>query len=1185
MERSSIYLLPPELLILIFGHLDTYTLQTVASLNPYFNDIINNDHIWKVIFIKRLVSGENAIDVNILPGKRKLAKHHLSINDQNVVEKNNRIITAFPSMSNSYYWKTEFLVRFTYLKKILNINKNKKINNAKLQKKDFTKLNPYLLTSVYKVHSNYLIDDIVTDFYNDKLILFSKRTHNLNFLSLKQGKKNYQVDSHISHTLLLEHSATQQNIITAQKLCKNFIMLGNTNGLIFFKQFNNDFAFANSLSEKFFGRHTIIDQESFHLQPQLAQMLITRKLFISSIALHPMFDANVNQFSKTSLDLISGDLNGQVFGWNYITKQPLFQLNINQHLNIQEFNSFDPNLQFPVLKIQSNFKSTIVIESINMNLFVIQLKSDLDYSKANYTVKHVSIPVDHPDETTTLHAKLFNNSEDHLATDMFTQYLIDLVTSKLILTRTFLDVDYASEKIIFSQKNKIEVLSFDGYKRTTVNTLLPSEIDEQKNQQQPLYLTQQDQDPNLRIERVIQTKIINNHDAASRKLNGSFHAGNNSPLHIALFSSGKVVIHSTTRHNSNDTHQNNSSNNPLVFKVIPAFIQEIFDTYPNAANQIYPLNRFDCNNSVLLLTSYNGWMAIVNILNGTILKIIENKIPKTLVNSPIYNRIIEHRYEIENAAGEPQVVSTSVSLSLAPTTAIKLAEVAPMQHSNQNKDSNSKQFKNIDTILDSDDDAEQSAREDKKNNEQNSNAYFLPAVLLNGVVVLNNIVQYFQISFENSLFLKNTAGLTEEALLASKQLKKKNLKQLANLELARNIQAEMTEFEYDNYQHSLKEKILDKYNGATDLNDDEELMLALALSQSLNESATNLAGDVVDVENAGELHEENGDDDEELRKALELSRIDADTHQERLQSLEEGIYQEEEQLRKVIELSKQTVHPTDANLNSDSNEEEDDEVRIRKALQVNNASSSSNVAHSFENIGDFGHKSFEEQSDEDDGSEKDRGKGKELISQTNQNQQNLDEDLRLAIELSKAENNRAPVKYTDHYSANGINNEGSGSSSSTSLPKSHDNNSYNLNEQNMSSNQTPQSSINLSSPAAASGSGILSTTGISQNPWTRKSNKSDFNKNSKNKIKQKYRKLQLSEFGNDAGNDGNDDMDEELKQILELSKYEAKNSKTNNNSNHNNSSSKEKQSLLVGQGDDDMDEELQRILELSKVEQ
>ncbi|GMM35678.1 hypothetical protein DASC09_030030 [Saccharomycopsis crataegensis] len=1003
MGKVSIYTLPAEVLVEVFGYLDTHTLETVASISRYLDDIINNDYIWRILFIKKLIKDDDLIALDALPGKRKSLKHQTTMNTDNIVERNSRIITSFPSLSLSWHWKTEFMVRFTYIKKLMNINKNKKVSNPKdLKKSHFRKLNPYLLTTVYKVHSNYLIDDLVCDFGSDKLILYSHKTHNLNFLSLKQGKKIYQVDSHISRDVLAEHSLNQVHYATVEKITKNLIMIGNSNGLIFMKLFTNDFALSSPSNSKFFNKHTWSDE---HVPSVDHQRLAQKKLFISSIVLNPLLNSSVGSFGKGSLDVLSGDLLGQVYGWNYITKAVLFKIDINESLNDQDIQNLDRNIRFPVLKIATNFKEFVVVESINQNFFIIK------FDGAHFTshsIKHIRLDQEVTQNAMILH-EIFNANSVHLVNEINPVFLGKIVNPRSLSAKSYMEVDYANEKIVYSWKNKINLLDFDGYKSAVVNTSLKDD---------PV-------DPQSAEEYVMQTKIINN--LSTRRSDGNKLAGNDSSLHVALFSSGKVVVHAT----ANSDQENK---NVVVFKVIPSFLSDLCDGDPYSLYHLHPILKFDCNSGVLLLCSYNGWMAIVNILNGCILKIIEHQIPKTLTNTTPYN-IEFHRQQamdpgaINVAPSRDPVVATN-NFTLVPVTAVELAPVPAFSA------------------------------------EGSDEGYSLPPILLRGLIVLDNIVQYFHISFENSLFVRNTLGLTEEELLLSKQLKKKQTKQSSRLQTWEKIRGEMDEFENDNYESVVQGKLFDKYNGVHDLDDEEELMLALAMSESVVKQAASEQDkslkQALELSKIEEGIMENNDDDEEeeeeeefdddLRRALELSALESKGPQNDDDEMEfsitlDGEDEMDDDLRMALELSalesqkqgsnNNNNNHSNSNSNGTSGDLADDmDEDLRKALELSALESQAPQYNGgsgiqFRRASGQGLDTTREEEDEffglskekfkffdnddlengeqDDGDDDDDGddKGKQTIdkgkSANGDDDDLLDEDMKLAIKLSKLE--------------------------------------------------------------------------------------------------------------------------------------------------------------------------------------
>lgn len=121
----------------------------------------------------------------------------------------------------------------------------------------------------------------------------------------------------------------------------------------------------------------------------------------------------------------------------------------------------------------------------------------------------------------------------------------------------------------------------------------------------------------------------------------------------------------------------------------------------------------------------------------------------------------------------------------------------------------------------------------------------------NGILIVNNVVQYFQFG----------KALHE---LQRSQKKKKSLAGVSGDrkdKLMKKIKHEVDEMHYESYEQYKEDLLLDKYNG-NDAEDQEQIELAMALNRSMNETPNDI--DIKD-----------GDDiDEELLRALELSKLE-----------------------------------------------------------------------------------------------------------------------------------------------------------------------------------------------------------------------------------------------------------------------------------------------------------------------
>lgn len=904
-SKVSILDLPLEILVEIFGYVGPATLKTVASLGPYFEYILNLDLVWRVLFIKYL-SSVSSIDLDCVPGKRKQARDA----NVNIVDTNKRICLKFPSLSHSSLWKTELRIRKGFLSKI---SERPKKLGASHTKKSYQRQTPYLLTSVYGVHSNSLMDEVDCDFHNDRLIAFSRSLKLLTFMSLRKGTGLFQIDSYIAQSLVEQHMANLPHRPTVLLLARNFLFIGNSVGVMFLKNFTNEyFSMDNTSNQKYFNRHNVVDLEIFQNASPEVKKLLLKRLYISCIVM------SNRSFVRDSLDLISGDLLGQVYGWNFHGRKRLFRFNVNDILQ-------ESDIIYPVLKIVSDFKSTIVVESLIGNFFVIEFDPEFKSHK----ITHIKLFENSQEEKTQAFECFSLNTSERIDHSIFER----IVHSDNDLSRTFLDVDFTYENIYYARNEKIYTFDFLGERIDSVDSSLDSDLD--------------------RPDPIRQTKLVSGGDRTA--------AGEDASLHFVLYNSGKVVIHS-------------AGEKPVVFKMIPYFLQLQYIEPWNYG--VPPITKFDANSAVLLLCSYNGWMAVLNPLNGNVLKIIDIQIPNTI-------RV-------------PQRYSPDGVTHIIPTTAAKLDSLTRMDASKED---------------------------------------YLPLILLRGFIVLDYIVQYFQISFENNLNVKSEA-LTEEAFLArkAKRNRKKNLRKEARDEVNELMNDQLELYEIEGWKNNVRELLLEKYNGSTDMTEEEELMLALALSES-----------------------------EELKKR----------EQEKIEEME------------LIQAF---------GLLNEKNEGAEEEA---KGVTEDYESSAPLIPSEFE-------PGFYNSSEEL--KESDKGKGK--LEEEPKNPYNIDEDLMLAIELSKAE---------------------TGLGSYETAPTEGTSANTNIQEMGLSDWSKPEKR--------------------KQKPVT--------TKNSKSKIKQKFKRLDLGSLVDD--DPGEIDEEEELNRAIELSRQEELKRKE--------------------------ESELQRILELSQYDQ
>lgn len=167
----------------------------------------------------------------------------------------------------------------------------------------------------------------------------------------------------------------------------------------------------------------------------------------------------------------------------------------------------------------------------------------------------------------------------------------------------------------------------------------------------------------------------------------------------------------------------------------------------------------------------------------------------------------------------------------------------------------------------------------------------------NGVLIVNNVVQYFQ--FGKSLYELQKID-KKKKYLAGVAGDRKN-------KLMKKIKHDMDELHYEDYEKYKEDKILDKYNGL-DLTDQEQIELAMVLNHSLNDQSHNTGK---------EIDDELDDVDEELSRVLELSKIEHSS--------------EPLTLAKPIEGS--STSQTDSGAQDDVDDDADFEAQLQEALR------------------------------------------------------------------------------------------------------------------------------------------------------------------------------------------------------------------------------------------------------------
>ncbi|ANZ78004.1 BA75_05061T0 [Komagataella pastoris] len=119
----------------------------------------------------------------------------------------------------------------------------------------------------------------------------------------------------------------------------------------------------------------------------------------------------------------------------------------------------------------------------------------------------------------------------------------------------------------------------------------------------------------------------------------------------------------------------------------------------------------------------------------------------------------------------------------------------------------------------------------------------------NGVIIMGNIIQYFQFGEQ-----KNYDKFKKK--MARNSLKRAGIDD-RKIKNRRHIKDDVEDFTFQQIQEQQKSELLDKYNGDSFEDEDEELSIAIALSESLKMK---------------DKEEGNAEEDDELKRALELSR-------------------------------------------------------------------------------------------------------------------------------------------------------------------------------------------------------------------------------------------------------------------------------------------------------------------------
>lgn len=171
--------------------------------------------------------------------------------------------------------------------------------------------------------------------------------------------------------------------------------------------------------------------------------------------------------------------------------------------------------------------------------------------------------------------------------------------------------------------------------------------------------------------------------------------------------------------------------------------------------------------------------------------------------------------------------------------------------------------------------------------------------MTNGVIMCADLVQYFQFGNTERDKLKDKKkklANSGEALRKAHQSKKA-------------IKDQLDDYDIEEHKKDQLEKLFDKYNG-NEYTSEDELSIAIALSQSANTSRSEGLDDDEEFKKALELSKQQKQEefeDEELKRALELSKLHESDNLGSLGSLinpEIEQDEEDEELKRILELSK-----------------------------------------------------------------------------------------------------------------------------------------------------------------------------------------------------------------------------------------------------------------------------------------
>ena len=146
----------------------------------------------------------------------------------------------------------------------------------------------------------------------------------------------------------------------------------------------------------------------------------------------------------------------------------------------------------------------------------------------------------------------------------------------------------------------------------------------------------------------------------------------------------------------------------------------------------------------------------------------------------------------------------------------------------------------------------------------------------NGIIICGDAVQYFEFGE-----IKQPPGKSSSSQRRGQQQQQQLQKSLNNRgksESVKKIRDGLEDYDEEIYRQLHTDKLLDKYNGNKYEDEEEELMMALALSESMNNSRDaseiSINESLLTPDDKSQLEEDEQEMDEELRRALELSLIE-----------------------------------------------------------------------------------------------------------------------------------------------------------------------------------------------------------------------------------------------------------------------------------------------------------------------